>query len=68
MSNETNAKAMPIRLNSGNVGLGLWIPAAEAREFLEAVEGMAEHCKIWELRDKARALLATLPKEESDEG
>ena len=40
----------------------LCIPADEAREFLEAVEGIAEHTKIWELRDKARALLATLPE------
>ena len=45
--------------------LGLFIPNLtldEAREFLEAVEGIAEHTKIWELRDKARALLATLPE------
>lgn len=42
----------------------LIIPAAEAREFLEAVEGLAEHTKIWELRDKAREYIAKLPEEE----
>ena len=48
--------------SSGKDDVYICIPADEAREFLEAVEGIAEHTKIWELRDKARALLATLPE------
>ena len=81
MSNETKAKALKgitgrivgerhdaywMDYSSGVNDIYLCIPADEAREFLYRVEDMAEERGSLNLLKDTRALLALLPKEETD--